>query len=222
MNEEVVNNQNKKENLSTKIEAILFWNGEAMKQKELAKIFQVEEKEIVVAIKDLKNQLQGRGIVLLERDDEVMLVASNEVSELLERLTKEELDKDLGKAALETLAIILYQGPVKRSELDYIRGVNSQAILRSLMVRGLIDKEVDPTDARSFIYKPSFELMSYLNISKIDELPEFEQICEAIDGFRNQNAEEKPSEKVLEETPEEESEIWDEDLDEVDLEEEVS
>ena len=61
-----------------------------------------------------------------------MLGTSAEASTLIEKLTKEELNRDLGKASLETLSIIMYQGPIKRSQIDYIRGVNSTFILQKL------------------------------------------------------------------------------------------
>jgi segregation and condensation protein B len=75
--------------------------------------------------------------------------------------------KDLGKAGLETLSIILYQGPISRAEIDYIRGVNSNFILRNLLIRGLIERVENPHDQRSFLYKPTLELISYLGLSKI-------------------------------------------------------
>ncbi len=204
--------------IARKIEAILFWNGEAMKQRELAKILQVEREAIKDAISQLTTDLADRGIVLLERDDEYMLVASAEVSELLEQLTKEELNKELGKAALETLSIILYQGPIKRSELDFIRGVNSQAILRNLMVRGLVDKEMDKNNARSFVYKPSFELMSYLNIKKIEDLPDYQKVREDILNFRKGGNEEKHDSGQVMTQGTKDEELWDGNMDNLNLE----
>ena len=72
----------------------------------------------------------------------------------------------------KTLSIILYKNGVKRSEIDYIRGVNSSFILRALSIRGLVDKVVDPDDNRRFIYKPSFDLLSFMGVTSIKELPE--------------------------------------------------
>jgi segregation and condensation protein B len=98
-------------------------------------------------------------------------------------LTKEELTRDLGKAGLETLSIILYQGPISRANIDYIRGVNSQFIVRNLLIRGLIDRVENPKDARSYIYKTTIDLLSHLGISKIEELPEYEQVRKDIDSY---------------------------------------
>jgi segregation and condensation protein B len=179
--------------LDKKIEAILFWKGEPMKLKKLADMFDVSVDDIKFGINTLKEGLQNRGVALIEKEDEVMLATAPEFSEIIENLTKEELSRDLGKASLETLSIVLYQGPIKRSEIDYIRGVNSQFILRNLLVRGLIDKITDPKDARTFVYKPSFELLAHLGVKSIEELPEYEAVRNDIESFKMVNIEPEPS-----------------------------
>ncbi len=170
--------------LDKKIEAILFWKGEPMKLKKLADMFSVSLDDIKFGINTLKENLENRGVALIEKEDEVMLATASEFSSVIEELTKEELSKDLGKASLETLSIVLYQGSIKRSEIDYIRGVNSQFILRNLLVRGLIEKITDPKDARTFVYKPSFELLAHLGVKSIEELPEYESVRTDIESFK--------------------------------------
>ncbi len=191
--------------LDKKIEAILFWKGEPMKLKKLADMFSVSLEDIQFGINTLKESLQNRGVALIEKEDEVMLATAPEFSSIIEELTKEELSKDLGKASLETLSIVLYQGPIKRSEIDYIRGVNSQFILRSLLVRGLIEKITDPKDARTFVYKPSFELLAHLGVKNIEELPEYEAVRKDIESFKMTNMEpEIPKEEELSKEEEDE------------------
>ncbi len=185
--------------LAKQIEAILFWKGEPVKLKKLADMFSVSLEEVNEGVKNLKENLQNRGIVLIEKEDEVMLATASEFGSLIEELTKDEISKDLGKASLETLSIILYQGPIKRSEMDYIRGVNSQFILRNLLVRGLIEKITDPKDARTFVYKPSFELLAHLGVKNIEELPEYNEVRKDIESFKMANKEPEP-EEVKEET----------------------
>ena len=180
--------------LDKKIEAILFWKGEPMKLKKLADMFSVSEEDIRFGINTLKENLQNRGIAIMEKEDEVMLSTAPEFSSIIEKLTKDELSKDLGKASLETLSIVLYQGPIKRSEIDYIRGVNSQFILRNLLVRGLIEKINDPKDARTFVYKPSFELLAHLGVKNISELPEYEDVRRDVESFKMTNQEPAPQE----------------------------
>jgi len=163
-----------------KIEAILFWKGEPISRKKLSEILKVEDAEIDESILKLKENLKERGIVLVEKDNEVMLGTAPELSELFENLQKEELNKDLSKSTLETLSIVLYKNGVSRSEIDYIRGVNSSFTLRALSIRGLVEKITDPKDSRRYIYKPSFELLSYMGVKSVEELPDYGEVSNSI------------------------------------------
>ena len=171
-------------NTSQKIEAILFWKAEPITIKKLADILDIDVKETRVGLTELEQGLRGRGITLVQTDDEVSLGTAKEASTILENITKNELTRDLGKAGLETISIILYLGPVSRTEIDHIRGVNSQFILRALLIRGLIDRVENPNDARSFLYKPTLQLLSHTGISKISDLPEYEQVKKDIESFK--------------------------------------
>ena len=84
-------------NLEKQIEAVLFWKGEPVSIKKLSQIFSKTEEEISAAVKQLEEKLIDRGITLIFKEDEVTLGTSKEVSEIIEKLTKEELIKDLGK-----------------------------------------------------------------------------------------------------------------------------
>ena len=187
-------------NIEQKIEAILFWKGEPMSRKRLAEILNVGQTEINEGIEKLKENLSGKGTVLVEKENDIMLGTNPEFSEIIENLQKEELNKDLTKASLETLSIILYKNGVNRSEIDYIRGVNSSFILRALSIRGLVDKVVDPRDSRRFIYKPSFDLLAYMGAKSVEELPEYSEInssiSTAIEHIEDISAEEEPKEEI--------------------------
>jgi chromosome segregation and condensation protein ScpB len=80
--------------------------------------------------------------------------------------------------------------------VDYIRGVQSTFIIRNLMIRGLIEKVVNPSDQRSFLYKPSFELLSYMGISKIEDMPEFIEAKKAIEDFKSTELPKESDDKV--------------------------
>ena len=160
-------------NLAQKIEAILFFKGEPVSMKKLGEILKVSKEEIGEAIIDLNNSLKEKGIVLLEKGEEITLGTNPEFSELIEHLQKEELNKELSKASLETLSIVLYKNGVTRAEIDYIRGVNSSFTLRMLAIRGLVEKTVDVKDSRRYIYKPTFDLLSYMGVKNVEELPEY-------------------------------------------------
>jgi len=162
--------------LDSQIEAILFWKGEPQSIKKLAASLGKKEEEIKASLEILKEKIQGRGVELVFKDDEVMLGTASKLSHIIERLTKEELVRDLGRAGLETISIIAYKGPLSRAEIDYIRGVQSNFILRNLQIRGLVEKITNEKDHRSFLYRPTFELLSFLGVSKIEDLPEYEKV----------------------------------------------
>ena len=187
------------DNLEKQLEAVLFWKGEPVSIKKLSQIFGKTEEEISVALKNLETSLMTRGIVLVTKEDEVTLGTSKDTSELIEKLTKDELVRDLGKAGLETLSIIIYQGPLSRAEIDYIRGVQSNFILRNLMIRGLVEKIPNPKDQRSFLYKPTFEMLSFMGVAKIEDMTNYSEARAEIESYKNtqthQDEEEKKSEQ---------------------------
>ncbi|MES2623596.1 MAG: SMC-Scp complex subunit ScpB [Patescibacteria group bacterium] len=167
------------------IEAYLFFKGEPVTIKEISHDLKITKEEVVDALQELEraHSETKRGIVLVQYDDVITLGTHPDTSDLITTLTKEELQRDLGKSALETLTIILYQGPITRSKIDHIRGVNSQFILRNLLMRGLISRVSDPSDDRSFVYTPSLDLLTHLGVSKIEDLPDFENVGTTLKRF---------------------------------------
>ena len=179
--------RNIKMEISKQIEAVLFFKAEPMTVKKLATALNAKEKEVEDGLVELETGLAHRGIALIRNGDEVELRTAPSVSALIETLTKEELSRDLGKAGLETIAIILYKGKAKRSEIDYVRGVNSSFILRNLLVRGLIEREND--GSRGFLYTPTTDLLAHMGVAKLEELPEFDKVKEALAKFEEAPAE---------------------------------
>ncbi len=162
--------------ISQKIEAVLFWKGEPLSRKKLSDTLKVTIEEVNDGLVKLEESLTGRGVVLVQKDDEVTLGTATFMSELIENLRKEELNKDLSKATLETLSVVLYKNGASRSEIDYIRGVNSSFTLRALSIRGLVEKIPDPSDSRKYLYKPSFELLQHMGVQKVEDLPDFSEV----------------------------------------------
>ena len=169
------------------IEAILFWKGEPVSEKKLAELVSLEASELVNTLNILEESLKDRGIVLMRKDGEVMLGTSPEASAVIESLTREELSRELSKAALETLSIIIYMSPIRRSAVDYIRGVNSQFSIRHLEIRGLVEKITDDKDSRVYLYRPTFELLSHLGVKSIDELSNLNEVREKLKEFDKNN-----------------------------------
>ncbi len=169
--------------LTQHLEAILLFKNEPVSYKELSKILEIDTTELRQVVKDLQTAYKDRGIVVVTTDDEVSLGTHPEASALIEKIQKEELSRELGRAGLETLAIVAYKGPISRREIDHIRGVNSGFIIRNLLVRGLIERSESETGERSFSYKPTLELWRYLGVTKREELPEFEKAFIKVEEF---------------------------------------
>ena len=160
-------------NHAQQLESILFTHGDPVSVSELCRIMHITKEELETAIEALRDMCQGHGIVLLRDVDTVTLATHPDATALLDAYRKEELSTELSKASLETLAIILYKDTVTRGEIDFIRGVNSQFILRNLVVRGLIERIPDPSDSRRLAYKPTLDVLRFLGVTDTQSLPEY-------------------------------------------------
>jgi segregation and condensation protein B len=169
------------EKLVEKLEAILFYLAEPVDVSFLAKTLDVSKKEIMKAIGELGVSLEKRGLRIVLHDDEVTLVTAPEFGDLIEKIVKEERERDLGRAGIETLSIIAYKGPVSKKEIEYIRGVNSQYALRNLLLRGLVEKKTSQTDERVIVYTVTSDTLRYLGLSHITELPEYDEVNKQIE-----------------------------------------
>lgn len=179
--------------LNKKIEAVLFVSAEPRKIGWLAKFFGVSKEEIDKAVAELSEILKNRGIRLINENEEALLAVAPEHADLVENLVREEISSDLTKAGLETLTIIVYKGPISRSDIEYIRGVNSSYTLRNLLIRGLIEKISDPNRPQEFLYRATLDFMRLIGIVKKEELPDFENFNEKLEKFLSENKETKPN-----------------------------
>jgi segregation and condensation protein B len=163
--------------LKKHIESLLFIVGEPMSLKNLLRVLEVSEEEVKSAIESLKSDFssQNRGLTIIENAENYQLTTSPASSDIISKYLKETLKEDLTPASLETLAIISYKGPMTRPEIDNIRGVNSSFIIRNLLIRGLIERDLDVKKANAYVYKISFDLIRKLGLEKIEQLPGFQE-----------------------------------------------
>ena len=171
------------QNLSQQIESILFYKNEPISIKELSTLLKTKPDEIKQALTELQALYGDRGIVLVTDGELYSFGTHPEQSALIEEMQKEELSRELGRAGLETLSVVLYRGPISRREIDQIRGVNSGFILRALLIRGLIERVESVAGERSFTYKPTLKLLQYLGVTRREELPEFETAFQKLEEF---------------------------------------
>lgn len=163
-------------NVTQALIVFLFAKGEPVKKEQVQKYLGLTDEAFSSAITAAAAFLEQGGLTLVDDGKEIELRTSSAVKELVEKIRKDEFSKDIGKAGIETLAIVLYRGPASRSEIDYIRGVNSSHILRSLAMRGLLRRVPHPKDDRSFMYEPTTELLAHFGISSVQELPEYAEV----------------------------------------------
>src|SRR3989338_4626250 len=148
-------------NLKNAIEAILFVAGSPVSSNELAKILETPIEEVKVAIQELKEELRSRGIVITEANDTFQMTTNSSVSTQVKNYLQGQLREKLTEATIETLSVIAYKQPVSRAEIEAVRGVNSQYVLRLLLQRGLIEKTSSSTDARVLLYKTTHEFFHH-------------------------------------------------------------
>ncbi len=169
-----------KNDLTKKLEATLFYLAEPVTVSFLVKTLEVSKSEILAGLKELDEVLKDRGLRIVQHDDEVSMTTAPELSGLIEKIIKEEREKDLGRAGIETLAIVAYKGPVSKKEIEYIRGVNSQWAIRNLLLRGLIEKKNSLDDERMMVYSITSDTIRYLGLGSISDLPEYKELREEI------------------------------------------
>ncbi len=176
--------------LANKLEAVLFYRGEPETRTALADILGVSVEEVNTAAGELSAALAERGVRLLMMEDLLELVTAPETSDVVTLLRKRELTRDLGKAGAETLAIVLYQGPVSRADIEYVRGVHCAFVLRNLLIRGLIERVPNPKNARSALYRTTPRLLEHLGVTEAALLPDYEKIRGELATFRSASASE--------------------------------
>lgn len=159
------------------LEALLYIYGEPLTLKKAAQMLGASAEELRSAVDALRQVLASdeRGLLLAEHEGTVQLTTKPGFGGLLQTILKAELNESLTPAALETLSIITYAGPIARAEIDYIRGVNSSFTIRALLLRGLIERESDTERANAYRYRPSVALLHHLGVGSTSELPEFDR-----------------------------------------------
>jgi segregation and condensation protein B len=167
------------------IEGLLFYKSAPQKKASLLKLYSVSAEDLAIAITHLSERLQTGAIRLIETDTEISLATAPDLAPFIEQIRKTDIKNDIGKAGAETLSIVLYRGPVSRSEIDRIRGVNSSFILRNLLIRGLIERNASGKGS-GYTFSVTPALLSQLGVPSASNLPEFARITDALEQFQHQ------------------------------------
>lgn len=161
--------------LKALLESLLFVADEPVTARRLAEVLQAEEKEVEEALRELQAEYAQRGLRIQQQGDAFQMVTAPEAAPFVEKLLTVEPGRRLSQAALETLAIIAYRQPVTRAQIEAIRGVNSDGVLRTLLSRGLI-QEVGHLEqpGRPVLYGTTFEFLRYFGLESLADLPPLE------------------------------------------------
>lgn len=165
--------------LSARLEALLFVASGAVTVAQLAGALGLSTDEISAGLEELESETKripaGRGLRLQRHHGRVQLTTAAEAALDVENFLGLDATSRLSRAALETLAIVAYQEPVTRPQIDAVRGVNSDGVLKSLLGKGLI-QEVGRADApgRPILYSTTAEFLQHFGLSSLSELPPLE------------------------------------------------
>jgi len=172
--------------LSVKLEALLFVAAEPVAPAQLAVALDVAPSVVERGLNELGASLATRGLRLQRHAGRVQLTTAPQLAELIERFLGLEATTHLSRAALETLAIIAYQQPVTRPQIDSIRGVNSDSMMKSLLNKGLI-LESGRADGpgRPILYSTTPEFLQHFGLNSILEMPPLAPLAQPEDEADN-------------------------------------
>ena len=169
--------------LPSKIEALLFVTDEPVSIQHLAQALEVSQSEVATALEQLTEHCKERGLRLQHKDRRVQLVTAPETADYVRRFLGLDTHAKLSTAALETLALVAYRQPVTRAQVEAIRGVNCDSVLRTLLSRGLVVAQGRLDQAgRPIIYGTTFEFLQHFGLSDLSELPALEEFEPSVGG----------------------------------------
>ena len=157
------------------VESLLFVSGEPAPVSRLAEALEVSAEQVEEALTELREATRdgaSRGLILQRRGDKVQLTTRPECAPYVEKFLGLSLTSRLSRPALETLAIVAYQQPVTRPEIEMVRGVNCDGVIQTLLNKGLIE-EVGrlETAGRPIQYGTTFAFLQHFGLRSLDDLP---------------------------------------------------
>ena len=161
------------------LESILFAVGEeGLDANQIANILEIDEEEVLNLINDLNDNYnkEDRGINIKKLGNKYKLVTKEINKDYIKKLGV-EVTNNLSEAALETLAIIAYNEPITRLQIDEIRGINSSQMIRNLIAKGLVLRDgKSDLPGKPTLYRTTDYFLDYFNLSSKDDLPEIDEI----------------------------------------------
>lgn len=173
------------------LEGLLFVVGEdGLQLEQIEEVLNISDEEAKTLIMELKKDYEdsSRGLRIDFLGNRFKLTTKFEHKEYYQKLIENPETNSLSQAALETLAIIAYNEPITRVQIDAIRGVGSVSILRKLVAKGFI-KESGRSElpGRPILYETTNEFLDYFGLSSIKDLPNMDEIIESVSEEVDEN-----------------------------------
>ncbi|MFC1514858.1 SMC-Scp complex subunit ScpB [Candidatus Omnitrophota bacterium] len=185
-------------NLKAILESILFVNEKPIVVDEICQTLDLEKKKVVSLLEELRDEhrTRGSGICLVNVAGGWQMCTAPENSEWIKKLYKERFKHRLSAASLEILSIIAYKQPVTRLEMESIRGVNCDQVVRGLTNLGLIKiKGRKEVMGRPFLYGTTRKFLEYFGLNSLNDLPKLEKEQALGDGLKEALAQEEAAQE---------------------------
>ena len=169
--------------LARSIEAILMVVDEPVTELTLASVLQVTVDQVVEALEALIPSYEGRGFTLKAINGGWRFYSHPDCSDVVEKFVLDGQQNRLTQAALETLAVIAYRQPVSRARVSAIRGVNVEAVMKTLITRGLVEEYGVEHETGAILYKTTSYFLERLGLNSLTDLPPLAPHLPDIDGL---------------------------------------
>ena len=169
--------------LARSIEAILMVVDEPVTELTLASVLQVTVDQVVDALEALVPSYEDRGFSLKAINGGWRFYSHADCSAVVEKFVLDGQQNRLTQAALETLAVIAYRQPVSRARVSAIRGVNVEAVMKTLITRGLVEEYGVENETGAILYKTTSYFLERLGLNSLSDLPPLAPHLPDIDGL---------------------------------------
>jgi segregation and condensation protein B len=177
--------------LSASLEAILLVADEPVPVVVLAQVLERPRNEVTAVLHDLAEEYQtgGRGFDLREIAGGWRFYTREDCAPLVERFVSDGQEVRLTQAALETLAVVAYRQPVSRARVSAVRGVNCDSVMRTLVLRGLVEETGTDAETGAILYRTTGYFLERLGLPSLEDLPDLAPFLpEDIEDIENENA----------------------------------
>ncbi|MCX6792799.1 MAG: SMC-Scp complex subunit ScpB [Candidatus Falkowbacteria bacterium] len=163
--------------MKSSLESLLFVAAKPLKVKDLADLVKKSVEEVTKALDELALEYETtkRGMEIIKQGSTYQMVTAPSEAALIKEFVKDETMGELSKPSVEALTIIAYRGPISKTDLDRIRGVNCALILRNLLLHGLIEAKVDKKKDETY-YTVTLDFVRFLGIKDIADLPDYARL----------------------------------------------